>query len=335
MSEVTVKQRDKSIDIAKGIGIILVVYGHLACPIKEEIYLFHMPLFFLLSGYFFSIKESLRDFLVKKTKALLLPFCLFYALSFIYSYFYGAHDNLKDFVYSFKSFTDVDGPLWFLLSLYEIFIICFIVEKYLHSSIWKFVIAILITLLGYLMAMKKIFIPFCYLSQAFLGYAFFYFGFQIKRYGVLLHKSWSKYIVVLSIIFYGIGIVRHVLTEIRWLIIDHTYILFFLPALGGSLLVIYISRYLQDKRYARWLAYLGKNSLLIMCVHMPLVRLVYAFLLPGLRYYYSLIGNSTVTDGAMIGGRICSSLTLIILVPLSLYVGLLIKKIFPFCFVKR
>lgn len=29
------KQRDKSIDIAKGIGIIWVVYGHLVCPIKR------------------------------------------------------------------------------------------------------------------------------------------------------------------------------------------------------------------------------------------------------------------------------------------------------------
>lgn len=53
MSEVKAKQRDISIDIAKGIGIILVVYGHLACPVAREIFLFHMPLFFLLSGYFF------------------------------------------------------------------------------------------------------------------------------------------------------------------------------------------------------------------------------------------------------------------------------------------
>lgn len=33
MVEIKAKQRDKSIDIAKGIGIILVVYGHLPCLI--------------------------------------------------------------------------------------------------------------------------------------------------------------------------------------------------------------------------------------------------------------------------------------------------------------
>ena len=38
MVEIKAKQSDKSIDIAKGIGIILVVYAHLPCPIREEIF---------------------------------------------------------------------------------------------------------------------------------------------------------------------------------------------------------------------------------------------------------------------------------------------------------
>lgn len=86
ISAITSKQRDKSIDISKGIGIISVVYGHLVCLIEREIFLFHMPLFFLLSGYFFSAKDTIRDFLIKKIKSLLLPFLLFYILSFIYSF---------------------------------------------------------------------------------------------------------------------------------------------------------------------------------------------------------------------------------------------------------
>lgn len=41
--------RDSTIDIAKGIGIFLVVLGHFtvfASPLYHYIYLFHMPLFF-------------------------------------------------------------------------------------------------------------------------------------------------------------------------------------------------------------------------------------------------------------------------------------------------
>ena len=52
MSEVLAKQRDAVVDIAKGIGILLVVYGHLHNPINTFIYAFHMPLFFFLSGFF-------------------------------------------------------------------------------------------------------------------------------------------------------------------------------------------------------------------------------------------------------------------------------------------
>lgn len=54
------KGRNISLDIAKGIGIILVVIGHTMSPIMSGnvvmenvykiLYVFHMPLFFLLSG---------------------------------------------------------------------------------------------------------------------------------------------------------------------------------------------------------------------------------------------------------------------------------------------
>ena len=49
-------QRNTSISIAKGIAIILMVVGHAECPgaLMSLIYLFHMPLFFITAGYFFT-----------------------------------------------------------------------------------------------------------------------------------------------------------------------------------------------------------------------------------------------------------------------------------------
>ena len=53
------------VQIAKGLGIILVVSGHF-CPktspeywqsLNKIIYLFHMPLFFLLSGFLFRYEK--------------------------------------------------------------------------------------------------------------------------------------------------------------------------------------------------------------------------------------------------------------------------------------
>lgn len=50
--------RDDKVVIAKAIGIMLMVAGHASLPyfVARFIYMFHMPLFFFVSGYCF--KES-------------------------------------------------------------------------------------------------------------------------------------------------------------------------------------------------------------------------------------------------------------------------------------
>ena len=50
------KQRDPVIDSMRGIGIVLMVLGHSGFPGTDFIYLFHMALFFMLSGWFFSLR---------------------------------------------------------------------------------------------------------------------------------------------------------------------------------------------------------------------------------------------------------------------------------------
>ena len=49
--------RKQWLDIAKGIAIILMVIGHTSIPniASNFIYAFHMPLFFIASGLFFSV----------------------------------------------------------------------------------------------------------------------------------------------------------------------------------------------------------------------------------------------------------------------------------------
>ena len=79
-------QRIIEMDMARGIGIILVTLGH-SEPIKEvfpllweTIYLFHMPLFFFLSGFFSakaSVVHSVREygeFLYRRLKFLIIPY---------------------------------------------------------------------------------------------------------------------------------------------------------------------------------------------------------------------------------------------------------------------
>lgn len=52
------KKRIPEMDIVKGIAIILVVIGHTKVLGNSFIYLFHMAVFFIASGYFYSDKSS-------------------------------------------------------------------------------------------------------------------------------------------------------------------------------------------------------------------------------------------------------------------------------------
>lgn len=79
-------------DIAKGIGIMLVVYGHVARGVEKAglpidpgffevvdalIYAFHMPLFFFVSGYLFWGSVSARGFLAVLPSRLMLLLWLY------------------------------------------------------------------------------------------------------------------------------------------------------------------------------------------------------------------------------------------------------------------
>ena len=69
-------KRETWIDFLRGTGIILVMLGHCWPPFSKQIYGFHMPLFFLLSGYLFSHYEKLcfKDLIKKLAVRLLIPY---------------------------------------------------------------------------------------------------------------------------------------------------------------------------------------------------------------------------------------------------------------------
>lgn len=112
--------RDLSLDIAKGIGIILVVIGH--CVNTESlpgkvIYSFHMPLFFIISGILFNpkINYDFQMFCKKRAKQLLIPAFYFTVLSIGVGWLLGEDttDSIKRL-----SWEGLPVPLWFLVDLF-------------------------------------------------------------------------------------------------------------------------------------------------------------------------------------------------------------------------
>jgi fucose 4-O-acetylase-like acetyltransferase len=68
------------IDRTKGIGIILVVLGHLPNNYAKFVYVFHMPLFFVLSGFLFNGNRRPSEFWNVKLRHLAIPYFGFMVL---------------------------------------------------------------------------------------------------------------------------------------------------------------------------------------------------------------------------------------------------------------
>ena len=68
------------IDVMKGIGICLVVTGHIWGPAHNYIFWFHMPLFFFISGYLYKPDKSSINYFKKKARHLLVPYISFLIL---------------------------------------------------------------------------------------------------------------------------------------------------------------------------------------------------------------------------------------------------------------
>ena len=127
------KRRIDWIDSAKGIGIILVVFSHLAFRDTQYsvdvVFSFHMPLFFFLSGIVFSNKDSFKIFLLKRIRSLYIPFLVFLTIDY-FTYFIFNYDSLliTNFLITlvkqcigYDLISDAylfNGPIWFLCALF-------------------------------------------------------------------------------------------------------------------------------------------------------------------------------------------------------------------------
>lgn len=167
------RERDLSIDVAKGITILLVVYGHLQNPINEFIYSFHMPAFFFMSGMF-AKEMSFKDTIIQKGHRLLFPFLIYYVymlvmkigrlvLSGKISVASFLPQNQEAIYYSI-------GPIWFLIALFYIFIIYSLTSK--CKIMIQFVLAIGISIVPFVHLGTN---PW-YINSALLGYLFFVVG---------------------------------------------------------------------------------------------------------------------------------------------------------------
>lgn len=123
------------LDAARGIGILLIVAGHIlpmTLPISHFIYSFHVPLFFFLSGMVLQTRsvcsQPFTRFVGKKAGSLLYPYAVFSVLSLACERVFDSLDRFGGSVPGTVLLLG-DGPLWFLPALFIAEVLFYVIHS--------------------------------------------------------------------------------------------------------------------------------------------------------------------------------------------------------------
>ncbi len=184
--------RDNRIDSLKGVLIILVILGHVITTLDNVnlinhavmggIYVFHMPLFILISGYLAKSPEqqSARD-MWRGVLNILITLGIFQLLGSIRIHIYGG-----DFATAMSRFPI--GVLWYLLSLASWKVIFYYTPKpLLNRPILYLALALIISALSGLTKLGG----FMSLQRTLNFYVFFLLGYYYRQ-GMLNTRWWHN-----------------------------------------------------------------------------------------------------------------------------------------------
>lgn len=266
------------IDIAKGLGILAVILGHCHIPDKawNAIYSWHMPIFFLISGFFYRERPFL-DLVKAKFNTLLKPYfytCIGIALiegakaliahhsvwvtmrNWLLAGIYGSYFGVK-FGFNFI------GPIWFFPALFFTMVL-------LHTSLrlkhpFSVIFVILLSLCGYF-GSKWIGLPGS-INQGMIALPYAYIGYIIKKHHLNIDLVNKKALFPFFII-YCLGIVD----GYGKIDINTAYygkgIGDYLFSIIAVLLFLNISFLLYKYQIIRApLSFIGRNSSKILCFH--------------------------------------------------------------------
>lgn len=285
--------RIKAIDTAKGLGILFIVLGHTVPDsfLRQVLYSFHIPLFFILSGFTYKNKKNKFSFVVSKATRLLLPYAVFAIISILIFYVMALVlplqgeariiPNILGMLYanSNSGYMTWNRPLWFLPCLFATTILVDIFESQLSTCkaetirLYRCVFIFCSLAIGIFLNvfLRKCYLPLHLESAIFLA-SFYELGIMIADGGrsIDLDCRIRDKIVqycFLSFILICIGIVLSYVngsTDIRVHAFGKNPIFLIMTSLVFCFSTMIFSIKLENKK---WLQYIGTRSLAIMLMH--------------------------------------------------------------------
>lgn len=264
----------------KTFGILAVILGHINNPFNDFIFSWHMPLFFIISGFFIKINLNLKDLIIKDGKRLMLPYFIFATLAVVAESIkrLGLHreplvyiDELKavflwmDMEHLINSYAFV---LWFLPALFFAKFIYYIVTKHVSNLFYQVCIFTLLFLISFYVKL-----PFA-LSNALNSVLWLFIGSKVFRMvtnGVILQSNrlysvCTLFIPILIIIgiYLSLGIPRLNLSLLSY---ENSYLNVFW-AVSLVLLLIGLFKTLEKKGLmCRFFEVWGGGSMMLFILH--------------------------------------------------------------------
>lgn len=298
------KQRILWMDIAKALGIVIVLLVHGGLHLGAVTFLggmFYMPVFFVLAGMTFNWRgdEGFGDFVKKKGRRLLVPYfgynLFLFAFFFLKDSLLVGNVTLQSFfpilgiLYSRNCLFEMDmtsniyfmqilnAPTWFLTGLFVSLMIFWILMRIAKGELRKVIamnngVLFVSVLIHYF---SPILLPWS-LDCALYAISFLCFGRALAEYN-LVERLYKKPLIllVLAIAFVELSFVNG---SVNMSVADYgrSMVLYLIVGSMGSLLCMELSIFLE--RHTRLLskgsAWLGRHTIPVLCLHLLVYSII-------------------------------------------------------------
>lgn len=285
--------RNRYIDISKGIGMILVILGHCVWfggKVHNWIFAFHMPLFFILAGFFLK-RENYIFYFKKKIRGLIIPYIVFSIIGVLVSLiipewrkWLNVKSVLKDIYFANPNVSNVSS-IWFLVCLFWCCVLIQGIFRVKEKRV-QFVISLVLFMAGwgysYIRFQIKTFenrlpleLDVMLIAQFFVYIGYMIYGRLIEFINRIKTNNWI-YIIITFLISLAISIFNG-RTNIRGLTFNNM-IFYMIGSFVGSFFIILLSLELDKiKVISNCIEFFGKNSIYVLGSQAILIRLYILF----------------------------------------------------------
>lgn len=299
-------RRIEHIDIMKGIAIILVVFGHVACAgydnslfINTILSNVRMPLYFFISGLFISTSKKFPTFFVDKLNKHIIPFLFFGVVYLLIEALILYPKEYASFLTAYHSFFVVavapaNLPIWFLETLFFGTILFYCLIRIFDITFKKYSIQLLgiaslaLSIAGLYLSeyagayqlsnpLSKL-LCYTHISVSLEILPFFYVAYVLRKNDFLHWNPTDKtrfILMGLSLVVALLAARQH--TSFYMFQYDNPRILMFIAAFSGILFMWLATQWLTLHAprllLYRYLNYLGRYSIIILGIHWSYINM--------------------------------------------------------------